>query len=64
MPKLPPTYYKNLASPVGSILTEEQIKEYDKLKILIDKDDQGVLLQIFTKLIGDRCVHWTISYVV
>jgi 4-hydroxyphenylpyruvate dioxygenase len=55
MPKPPPTYYKNLASRVGSVLTEEQIKECDELGILVDKDDQGALLQIFTKPLGDRC---------
>ncbi|KAG0610217.1 hypothetical protein M758_7G047700 [Ceratodon purpureus] len=54
MPKPPPTYYKNLASRVGSILSDEQIKECDELGILVDKDDQGVLLQIFTKPLGDR----------
>jgi len=54
MPKPPPTYYKNLANRVGSILTDEQIKQCDELGILVDKDDQGVLLQIFTKPIGDR----------
>jgi 4-hydroxyphenylpyruvate dioxygenase len=54
MPKPPPTYYKNLANRVGDILTAEQIKECDELGILVDKDDQGVLLQIFTKPVGDR----------
>lgn len=54
MPKPPPTYYQNLASRVGSVLTEKQIKECDELGILVDKDDQGVLLQIFTKPLGDR----------
>jgi 4-hydroxyphenylpyruvate dioxygenase len=36
------------------VLTEEQYKEAEELGILVDKDDQGVLLQIFTKPIGDR----------
>jgi 4-hydroxyphenylpyruvate dioxygenase len=60
MPKPPPTYYKNLASRVGSVLTEEQIKQCDELGILVDKDDQGVLLQIFTKPLGDRFAHCTV----
>jgi 4-hydroxyphenylpyruvate dioxygenase len=54
MPKPPPTYYKNLAARVGDVLNEEQIKQCDELGILVDKDDQGVLLQIFTKPLGDR----------
>jgi 4-hydroxyphenylpyruvate dioxygenase len=54
MPKPPPTYYKELPKRVGGILTEQQCKECDDLGILVDKDDQGVLLQIFTKPIGDR----------
>ncbi|CAM6089693.1 unnamed protein product [Calypogeia fissa] len=54
MPKPPPTYYKELPNRVGGILTESQCKDCDELGILVDKDDQGVLLQIFTKPIGDR----------
>lgn len=64
MPKPPPTYYKNLASRVGSILSDEQIKECDELGILVDKDDQGVLLQIFTKPLGDRCAQCTVIMLV
>lgn len=54
MPKPPPTYYKNMPNRVGSVLTEQQIKDCEQLGILVDKDDQGVLLQIFTKPLGDR----------
>jgi 4-hydroxyphenylpyruvate dioxygenase len=35
-------------------LNEEQYKLAEELGILIDRDDQGTLLQIFTKPIGDR----------
>jgi 4-hydroxyphenylpyruvate dioxygenase len=38
----------------GDDLTPEQYKECEELGILVDKDDQGVLLQIFTKPLGDR----------
>ena len=31
------------------VLSEEQIKECQELGVLVDRDDQGVLLQIFTK---------------
>ena len=50
----PPTYYKNLKHRAGDVLTESQIKECEELGILVDRDDQGTLLQIFTKPIGDR----------
>ncbi|XP_006357690.1 4-hydroxyphenylpyruvate dioxygenase [Solanum tuberosum] len=54
MPSPPPTYYKNLKSRAGDILSDEQIKECEELGILVDRDDQGTLLQIFTKPVGDR----------
>ncbi|KAK6116324.1 hypothetical protein DH2020_049951 [Rehmannia glutinosa] len=38
----------------GDVLTDEQIEECEKLGILVDRDDQGTLLQIFTKPVGDR----------
>lgn len=57
MPSPPPTYYKNLKSRAGDVLSDEQIKECEELGILVDKDDQGTLLQIFTKPVGDRYVY-------
>ncbi|KAG2324052.1 hypothetical protein Bca52824_006780 [Brassica carinata] len=57
MPSPPPTYYKNLKKRVGDVLSEEQIKECEELGILVDRDDQGTLLQIFTKPLGDRKVY-------
>ncbi|CAN6571272.1 unnamed protein product [Malus baccata var. baccata] len=54
MPKPPPTYYENLKKRAGDVLTDEQIKECEELGILVDRDDQGTLLQIFTKPVGDR----------
>ncbi|KAF8412758.1 hypothetical protein HHK36_000728 [Tetracentron sinense] len=54
MPSPPPTYYRNLKNRTGDVLTEKQIKECEELGILVDRDDQGVLLQIFTKPVGDR----------
>jgi 4-hydroxyphenylpyruvate dioxygenase len=35
-------------------MNEEQYQLAEELGILIDRDDQGPLLQIFTKPIGDR----------
>lgn len=54
MPSPPPTYYQNLKSRAADVLTDEQIEECEKLGILVDRDDQGTLLQIFTKPLGDR----------
>ncbi|KAF9589754.1 hypothetical protein IFM89_028663 [Coptis chinensis] len=54
MPAPPPTYYKNLKSRAGDVLTDEMIKECEELGILVDRDTQGTLLQIFTKPLGDR----------
>nr|AID81984.1 hydroxyphenylpyruvate dioxygenase [Capsella bursa-pastoris] len=54
MPSPPPTYYQNLKKRVGDVLSDEQIKECEELGILVDRDDQGTLLQIFTKPLGDR----------
>lgn len=39
----------------GDALTPEQYAAVEELGLLVDRDDQGVLLQIFTKPVGDRC---------
>jgi len=49
---VPETYYEDVLDRVGSI--SEDIKELKKLNILIDRDEEGYLLQIFTKPIQDR----------
>lgn len=49
---IPTTYYSELESRVGKI--DEEISELEKLGILVDRDDDGYLLQIFTKPIQDR----------
>ncbi|RDX99375.1 4-hydroxyphenylpyruvate dioxygenase, partial [Mucuna pruriens] len=54
MPSPPPTYYANLHNRASDVLTVDQIQLCEQLGILVDKDDQGTLLQIFTKPIGDR----------
>ncbi|XP_066380870.1 4-hydroxyphenylpyruvate dioxygenase-like [Miscanthus floridulus] len=50
----PPDYYDGVRRRAGDVLTEAQIKECQELGVLVDRDDQGVLLQIFTKPVGDR----------
>ena len=54
MPPPPPTYFRNLRKRVKDVLTEEEMEACEELGILVDRDDQGVLLQIFTKPVGDR----------
>lgn len=48
----PETYYKELANRVGDI--DEDVKRLQELNILVDRDDEGYLLQIFTKPLVDR----------
>lgn len=49
---VPDTYYEDLLDRVGTI--DEDINELQKLNILVDRDDEGYLLQIFTKPVEDR----------
>ncbi len=49
---VPEIYYENILERVGEI--KEPIEELKKLNILIDRDDEGYLLQIFTKPVQDR----------
>lgn len=49
---VPNTYYQELQARVGKI--DEDIASLEKLGILVDRDDEGYLLQIFTKPLQDR----------
>ncbi len=49
---VPDTYYDDLFERVGDI--EEDIKPLRDLNILVDRDEEGYLLQIFTKPVQDR----------
>ncbi len=49
---VPETYYDDLFERVGNI--DEPIEELKKLNILVDRDPEGYLLQIFTKPVEDR----------
>ncbi|TVR29089.1 MAG: 4-hydroxyphenylpyruvate dioxygenase [Balneolaceae bacterium] len=49
---IPDTYYDELEGRVGEI--DEQTSTLRKLGILVDRDDEGYLLQIFTKPIQPR----------
>ncbi len=48
----PTTYYKDLQGRVGKI--DEPIAKLEELGILVDRDPDGYLLQIFTKPVQDR----------
>ncbi len=49
---VPTTYYDTLIERVGKI--DEDLASLKKLGILVDRDDEGYLLQIFTKPVEDR----------
>lgn len=49
---VPSTYYDDLLDRVGPI--EEDLAPLRDLGILVDRDDEGYLLQIFTKPVEDR----------
>lgn len=49
---VPSTYYETVLDRVGEI--DEELKALEALGILIDRDDEGYLLQIFTKPVEDR----------
>ncbi len=50
--KVPTSYYDDLVDRVGQI--EEDMEPLKELGILVDRDDEGYLLQIFTKPVEDR----------
>jgi 4-hydroxyphenylpyruvate dioxygenase len=49
---VPHTYYTELAARIGRI--DEPIEELERLGILVDRDDEGYMLQIFTRPVEDR----------
>ena len=49
---VPETYYEDLLDRVGEI--DEDLEPLKELGVLVDRDDEGYLLQIFTKPVLDR----------
>ena len=49
---VPDTYYDDIKNRVGAI--DEDMEVLKKYKILVDRDDEGYLLQLFTKPLMDR----------
>ena len=50
--RVPSTYYEDLEARTGPI--EEPLEELRQLGILVDRDDEGYMLQIFTRPVEDR----------
>jgi 4-hydroxyphenylpyruvate dioxygenase len=50
--QVPKSYYDDLLDRVGNI--DEDIEPLRELGILVDRDDEGYLLQLFTKPVQDR----------
>jgi 4-hydroxyphenylpyruvate dioxygenase len=50
--RTPESYYDEVPERVGKI--NEDLADLRRLGILVDRDDEGYLLQIFTKPVGDR----------
>jgi len=50
--RVPSSYYDDLTARVGPI--DEPVNELAELGILVDRDDEGYMLQIFTRPVEDR----------
>jgi len=50
--RVPDSYYAEIPERVGDI--DEDIEDLKRLGILVDRDEEGYLLQIFTKPVEDR----------
>jgi len=50
--RVPHSYYSELQARTGRI--DEPVEELEKLGILVDRDDEGYMLQIFTRPVEDR----------
>ncbi|HWL95275.1 MAG TPA: 4-hydroxyphenylpyruvate dioxygenase [Phycisphaerae bacterium] len=50
--RVPDTYYETLAPRIGKI--DQDYRELQELGVLVDRDEDGYLLQIFTRPVEDR----------
>lgn len=50
--RVPDSYYAEIPTRIGAI--DEDIEDLKRLGILVDRDEEGYLLQIFTKPVEDR----------
>jgi 4-hydroxyphenylpyruvate dioxygenase len=49
---IPESYYEDVPARIGEI--DQDLADLRRLGILVDRDEEGYLLQIFTKPLGDR----------
>jgi 4-hydroxyphenylpyruvate dioxygenase len=49
---IPESYYSDVPERIGEM--DQDVADLRRLGILVDRDDEGYLLQIFTKSVGDR----------
>jgi 4-hydroxyphenylpyruvate dioxygenase len=49
---IPETYYADVPERIGAI--DQDLADLQRLGILVDRDEEGYLLQIFTHAVGDR----------
>jgi 4-hydroxyphenylpyruvate dioxygenase len=49
---IPESYYADVPARIGDI--SQDVADLRRLGILVDRDDEGYLLQIFSKAVGDR----------
>ena len=47
-------YYRELPERIGGALEADALAQAEELGLLVDRDDQGVLIQVFTRPLGDR----------
>ena len=50
--RVPSAYYREMTARVGRI--DESIDDLERLGLLVDRDDEGYMLQIFSKPVQDR----------
>src|SRR3984957_3440597 len=50
--RVPGTYYRELEGRIGKI--DEPLDKLEELGILVDRDDEGYMLQVFTRPVEDR----------
>jgi 4-hydroxyphenylpyruvate dioxygenase len=55
---VPDTYYEEAQDRVGDIELAPTWQEFAKLGVMVDRDDEGYLLQAFTKPLGDRATTY------
>jgi 4-hydroxyphenylpyruvate dioxygenase len=58
MPPPAKSYYSNLKASIDDERVVSMIPELQDMGILVDQDDQGIILQIFTAPISDRNTCW------